>query len=219
MTPAELIHVLRAHGVNLTVVDGAIRYRAPAGVMTPDVIAAMRTAKSQIIALLSPTPAPVVVAPAVKPQVPTVMPGQGSYLGGSLGEIVSIATTSVDVEPNPKPTPKPAAEHRDAILRTGALPAGPTVGSRLLFTASKSRAALVVVRVLSPPGSFAAVAFDPSQLLPNSFSFANPSSDVFMIPSSADAPIVRVKPGQSLYGKGSVAGVIYSISASDIDEG
>jgi hypothetical protein len=54
MTPAELLHACQSRGIRLSVVDGALRYRAPGGALTPDLRAALQVAKPALVRLLQP---------------------------------------------------------------------------------------------------------------------------------------------------------------------
>lgn len=54
MSAAEdLLHDLAAHGVTVWQDAGHIRYRAPAGVVTPETMAALKQHKSELMALLA----------------------------------------------------------------------------------------------------------------------------------------------------------------------
>lgn len=194
MTPSELIAALQAQGVDLTVVDGAIRFRAPVGVMTPAVVAALRAAKPEVMGLLAPK---VVLA---EPVMPTVIPAPAP---------------STPTPARPQVPLMQEADQRDPVLKTIPLP-GPTAGGTWLFTAGP-REAGVVVRVVGAAGGFAALSFDVAELLPNVFSFASPGGQVIIVPSGAADLVVRVKPRMALYAKGSVAGVIVSLSGSDLE--
>ena len=49
MNPAVLVSDLRGRGVELTVDGGDIRYRAPRGLLTPDVLAQLREHKRDVV--------------------------------------------------------------------------------------------------------------------------------------------------------------------------
>ena len=58
MTAAELLAQLHASSVRLTVNDGRLRYRAPAGVLTPDLLEALAEHKAAVLAWLATAAAP-----------------------------------------------------------------------------------------------------------------------------------------------------------------
>ena len=55
MTPLDLLQQLHALGVMLTPYpDGTLRYKAPKGVLTPELLDAIRQHKAALLALLTP---------------------------------------------------------------------------------------------------------------------------------------------------------------------
>ena len=57
MIAVDVLSDLRHRGVELTVADGVLKYRAPRGVVTPELAATLSAHKAELMALLNP-PAP-----------------------------------------------------------------------------------------------------------------------------------------------------------------
>jgi hypothetical protein len=63
MTPAELLAHAQTLGVTLHPAPDGLKVVAPTGTMTPALLAALRTAKADLVALLTPAQAPAHVLP------------------------------------------------------------------------------------------------------------------------------------------------------------
>lgn len=70
MTAADLVLDLKARGVRLTAEGNRLQYDAPAGVMTPDLLARLKACKSELLATLAPCVAE--AFPVVQSTEPTV---------------------------------------------------------------------------------------------------------------------------------------------------
>ena len=80
-----------------------------------------------------------------------------------------------------------------------------------LFTAVGTRHWLVRIRVVQPPGSFAFVGNDASNVM------LDGGWGVTIVPAGSTAPI-RLRPGDILYGRGNVADVMVSMTAHEDDD-
>lgn len=58
MIALEVLSELRHRGVELFVAEGALRYRAPRGVLTPELRAALSVHKAELVAMLAPAAEP-----------------------------------------------------------------------------------------------------------------------------------------------------------------
>jgi TubC N-terminal docking domain len=85
MTATDVLHTLLARNIQLTVDGEYLRYAAPEGAMTPEVLALMREHKPALLALLTPPGPPPQAAAAPTPQPPSVAGAPPPYPGRPVG--------------------------------------------------------------------------------------------------------------------------------------
>jgi TubC N-terminal docking domain len=85
MTATDVLHTLLARNIQLTVDGEYLRYEAPEGAMTPEVLALMREHKPALLALLTPPSPPPQAAAEPNPQPLSVALRPPPYPGRPVG--------------------------------------------------------------------------------------------------------------------------------------
>lgn len=92
----------------------------------------------------------------------------------------------------------------------------PSTGEPYQIVKANRRPYRVVVRTVGPPGAFAIVSPDPTELAINTN--AVPIGDTLIIPAGEQNEI-RLTPRQALYARGNVPGVCLSVTYTELTDG
>jgi len=116
--------------------------------------------------------------------------------------------------PTPESPPMQPRPRYGTSIRTITLP---TITGQAVRVANATDVAYkVTVRTVSPPGAFAVLSFDASELNTPNLA-AIPNGNTLLLPAGQDDEI-RLMPRQVLYAKGNVVGVVLSVVASELLE-
>jgi hypothetical protein len=146
-------------------------------------------------------PYPVPAGPWGAPMLP-VPSAPAPSIAALQGQFQQLRAPQMNGEPSP-----------ETRMKSWTLPA---TGEPYQIVKASRRPYRVVVRTVGPPGAFAIVSPDPTELVTNTN--AVPVGDTLIIPSGAQNEI-RLTPRQALYARGNVAGVCISVTYTELTDG